>query len=144
MRLAAGFAAGFAYTLGRWFGFAWSGLAISATTVALGSFLFPHEPLMAFVLGFAALALLCARRRAEGQAWPEATWGLAKQIFSILTTLAQFTEQAVQELRLQAEIRKVSDLKEIMALGVMTTPAVGADGWPQPPGALLDRPVERR
>jgi small redox-active disulfide protein 2 len=43
-------------------------------------------------------------------------------------TLAQFTEQAVKELGLAAEITKVTDLKQIMALGVMMTPALAVNG----------------
>lgn len=43
-------------------------------------------------------------------------------------TLAQFTEQAVKELGVQAEINKVTDLKQIMALGVMMTPALAVNG----------------
>jgi small redox-active disulfide protein 2 len=43
-------------------------------------------------------------------------------------TLAQLTEQAVAELGLAAEITKVTDLKQIMALGVMMTPALAVDG----------------
>jgi small redox-active disulfide protein 2 len=43
-------------------------------------------------------------------------------------TLAQFTEQAVNELGLTAEIKKVTDLKQIMALGVMMTPALAVNG----------------
>lgn len=43
-------------------------------------------------------------------------------------TLAQFTEQAVSELGLKAEIQKVTDLKQIMALGVMMTPALAVNG----------------
>jgi small redox-active disulfide protein 2 len=43
-------------------------------------------------------------------------------------TLAQFTEQAAKELGLTAEITKVSDLKQIMALGVMMTPALAING----------------
>ena len=43
-------------------------------------------------------------------------------------TLAQFTEQAVNELGLTAEVNKVSDLKQIMALGVMMTPALAING----------------
>lgn len=43
-------------------------------------------------------------------------------------TLAQFTEQAVSELGLNAEINKVTDLKQIMALGVMMTPALAVNG----------------
>jgi small redox-active disulfide protein 2 len=43
-------------------------------------------------------------------------------------TLAQHTEQAVKELGVPAEITKVTDLKQIMALGVMLTPALAVDG----------------
>jgi small redox-active disulfide protein 2 len=43
-------------------------------------------------------------------------------------TLAQLTEQAVAELGITAEITKVTDLKQIMALGVMMTPALVVDG----------------
>jgi small redox-active disulfide protein 2 len=42
--------------------------------------------------------------------------------------LAQFTEQAVKELGVSAEINKVTDLKQIMALGVMMTPALAVNG----------------
>jgi len=42
--------------------------------------------------------------------------------------LAQLTEQAVQELGVTAEINKVTDLKQIMALGIMTTPALAVNG----------------
>ena len=43
-------------------------------------------------------------------------------------TLAQLTEQAVTELGIAAEITKVTDLREIMALGVMMTPALAVNG----------------
>ena len=43
-------------------------------------------------------------------------------------TLAQFTEQAAKELGLSYEINKVTDLKQIMALGVMMTPALAVNG----------------
>ena len=43
-------------------------------------------------------------------------------------TLAQFTEQAVKELGVTAEINKVTDLKQIMALGVMLAPALAVNG----------------
>jgi small redox-active disulfide protein 2 len=42
--------------------------------------------------------------------------------------LAQFTEQAAQELGLDYELVKVTDLKQIMALGVMMTPALAVNG----------------
>jgi small redox-active disulfide protein 2 len=43
-------------------------------------------------------------------------------------TLAHFTEQAVKELGVTAEINKVTDLHQIMALGVMMTPALAVNG----------------
>lgn len=43
-------------------------------------------------------------------------------------TLAQFTEQAAQELGLDYELVKVTDFKQIMALGVMMTPALAVNG----------------
>ncbi|HNQ87918.1 MAG TPA: thioredoxin family protein [Verrucomicrobiota bacterium] len=43
-------------------------------------------------------------------------------------TLAQLTEQAVRELGVTAEINKVTDLKQIIALGVMLTPALAING----------------
>ena len=43
-------------------------------------------------------------------------------------TLLQHTEQAVKELGITAEILKVTDLRQIMALGVMTTPALAVNG----------------
>jgi small redox-active disulfide protein 2 len=43
-------------------------------------------------------------------------------------TLARFTEQAIRELGVAAEVSKVTDLKQIMALGVMMTPALAVNG----------------
>lgn len=43
-------------------------------------------------------------------------------------TLAQLTEQAAQELGLSYELTKVSDIQQIMALGVMLTPALAING----------------
>jgi small redox-active disulfide protein 2 len=42
--------------------------------------------------------------------------------------LKQATEQAAQTLGLQYELEKVTDLKQIMAFGVMMTPALVVDG----------------
>ena len=43
-------------------------------------------------------------------------------------TLAQNTEQAAKELGVPYEMNKVTDLKQIMALGVMMTPALAING----------------
>ncbi len=42
--------------------------------------------------------------------------------------LYEATEQAAKEAGIPYEINKVSDLKQIMALGVMMTPALVVDG----------------
>ena len=42
--------------------------------------------------------------------------------------LTQATEQAVQALGLPYELEKVTDLKQIMAFGVMMTPALAVNG----------------
>ncbi|MGC8829784.1 MAG: thioredoxin family protein [Verrucomicrobiia bacterium] len=43
-------------------------------------------------------------------------------------TLAQFTEQAAKELGIEYELNNVTDLKQIMALGIMMTPALVVNG----------------
>ncbi|MGA2863259.1 MAG: thioredoxin family protein [Verrucomicrobiota bacterium] len=42
--------------------------------------------------------------------------------------LYQLTEQAAQELGLQYELDKVTNLKQILALGAMMTPALAVNG----------------
>jgi small redox-active disulfide protein 2 len=42
--------------------------------------------------------------------------------------LYKATEQAIGELGLDAELEKVSGIQEIMAFGVMMTPALAVDG----------------
>jgi small redox-active disulfide protein 2 len=43
-------------------------------------------------------------------------------------TLEKYTRQAAQELNLDASVTKVEDIMEIIAFGVMTTPALVVDG----------------
>ena len=44
------------------------------------------------------------------------------------TQLAENAEAAAKELGVEYELAKVTDLKEIMGFGVMTTPALVVDG----------------
>ena len=44
------------------------------------------------------------------------------------TRLAENTEAAAKELGIDYDLVKVTDIKEIMAFGVMTTPALVIDG----------------
>lgn len=52
-------------------------------------------------------------------------------------TLTANAEKAINELDITAEIVKVTDIKEIMALGVMQTPALVIDGIVKTSGRLL-------
>lgn len=42
--------------------------------------------------------------------------------------LYQHTQEAIDALGIEAELEKVTDLAQIMAMGVMTTPALAIDG----------------
>ena len=42
--------------------------------------------------------------------------------------LAEATKKAADEIGLEYELGKVTDIKEIMAFGVMTTPSLAVDG----------------
>jgi len=44
------------------------------------------------------------------------------------TALTEATKKAADELGLEYEIAKVTDIKDIMAFGVMMTPALAVDG----------------
>jgi len=46
---------------------------------------------------------------------------------------------AVNELGLQAEIEKITDIQEILAFGVMSTPALGIDGEIKSVGRVLSK-----
>jgi small redox-active disulfide protein 2 len=53
-------------------------------------------------------------------------------------SLAQNAETAAKELGLQYSLEKVTDLKEIMKFGVMTTPALVIDDKVKTAGKLLN------
>ena len=42
--------------------------------------------------------------------------------------LMENAEKAVQELGIEAEVEKISDMKQIVALGIMSTPGIVVDG----------------
>ncbi len=53
--------------------------------------------------------------------------------------LEQHAREAVTELGLPAEIEKVTDIEAIMAMGVMTTPAIAIDGTVKSVGRVLTK-----
>ena len=82
--VAGAFATALGLLLGLWFGFNWRELALAALPVVILSLAFPHEPLIAFIVGYAGLVVLCARNPGDGREWLDATWTLGKQIFPLL------------------------------------------------------------
>jgi small redox-active disulfide protein 2 len=52
------------------------------------------------------------------------------------TRLYELTAQAARELGVTGDIEKITDLKRIMAFGVMTTPALVVDGRVKVSGRL--------
>ena len=53
------------------------------------------------------------------------------------TLLAENVQAAVTEMGLDAEVQKVSDLKEIARMGVLSTPGLAVDGKIMVTGRLL-------
>jgi small redox-active disulfide protein 2 len=53
--------------------------------------------------------------------------------------LEQHAREAVSELKMEAEIEKVTDIEAIMAMGVMTTPALAIDGTVKSAGRVLTK-----
>lgn len=53
--------------------------------------------------------------------------------------LSSNVERAVEELKIQAEIVKVTDLNEIMNYGIMMTPGLAIDGQVKSAGKVLTR-----
>ena len=51
--------------------------------------------------------------------------------------LTQNAEQAAEELGIECEVEKVTDINEIMAFGVMMTPALAVDGEVKASGKVL-------
>ena len=52
-------------------------------------------------------------------------------------TLEANARAAIQSLGLQAEVKKVTDLNEIIGMGVMVTPALAVDGTVKSSGRIL-------
>ncbi len=57
--------------------------------------------------------------------------------------LAELTAEVAQELGLDYELEKVTDIAEIMEFGVMTTPALVVDGKVVHAGAVPSRGILR-
>ncbi len=68
----------------RWFGLTWLRGTIAAAVVALAAILFPGRPLIPFVTGVLALAVVASTQGGELGDWLDSSWGFAKQILPLL------------------------------------------------------------
>lgn len=78
------FAAAFGVFMVRWFGMKWWKMALVAVPTIGTALLFPHEPLIPFVVGMIGLSIALSTSEGEGGEWMNSTWGYAKQIMPLL------------------------------------------------------------
>ena len=79
-----GFAVTFAVILIAWLELSWWKVTAAAVPIALSAILFPHEPLIPFVIGVIGLSVLTGTSGGETGNWFTSTWGFAKQILPLL------------------------------------------------------------
>jgi uncharacterized membrane protein YraQ (UPF0718 family) len=73
-----------AVALAAWYGLGWGRTALGAAAVGVAVVLSAGQPLVPFLVGAVALAVLAATRRGETDEWTRASWGFAKQILPLL------------------------------------------------------------
>ena len=78
------FAIGLAVILPIWYGLPWSRMAMIALPTTVLALLFPHEPTIAFVVGFVGLSVVISTREDELGQWFSSSWIFAKQILPLL------------------------------------------------------------
>jgi len=74
----------FAIILVLWFDLKGSKVLLVAIPTAILSFLFPHEPMVAFAAGAIGLSIITSTDKGEAGEWFLSTWGFAKQILPLL------------------------------------------------------------
>jgi len=80
----AGFAGLFALVLVMWFGITLWKMLVAAAATGVSALLFPHEPVIPFTIGVAALSVITATGTDEMREWTSSTWDFAKQIVPLL------------------------------------------------------------
>lgn len=82
--ITAGFSVALGFMLVKWIGLAWWKVgAVGLPTAAL-AIVFPHEPMIAFVVATIGLSVLTSTSEGEAGDWFGATWTFAKQILPLL------------------------------------------------------------
>jgi len=68
----------------KWIGVAWWKVVSVGAPTALLALLFPHEPMLAFVVGAIGLSVITSTSEGEAGEWFSSTWTFAKQILPLL------------------------------------------------------------
>ena len=74
----------FALILVLWFGLKWWKIVFSGIPTIIAALLFPHEPLIPFVVGVIGLSIVTVTDKGETGDWFAASWGFARQILPLL------------------------------------------------------------
>ena len=82
--ITAGFAVLLAVTLIAWFDLSWWKVIAVAIPTGIVAALFPHEPMMPFVIAVIGLSTITSTDPGETRDWFDASWGFAKQILPLL------------------------------------------------------------
>jgi Predicted permeases len=78
------FAIALGIMLSLWFNLKIKKVVFVALPVVMVAFLFPHEPMVPFVVGVVGLSIIISTDRGETGEWFAASWGFAKQILPLL------------------------------------------------------------
>ncbi|MCA1902525.1 MAG: permease [Candidatus Hydrogenedens sp.] len=70
--------------LGLWFEIQWWKIIVTAMACIIVAILFPHEPVVAFSVGFIGLSIITLTGTDETKEWFSSTWTFAKQILPLL------------------------------------------------------------
>jgi uncharacterized membrane protein YraQ (UPF0718 family) len=72
------------FILVKWFRVKTIKVALTAAVILVLSFLFPHQPLIAFSAGIIGLSAMLTTTRGESESWFLSTWDFAKQMIPLL------------------------------------------------------------
>ncbi|MEA2108580.1 MAG: permease [Pseudomonadota bacterium] len=82
--ITAGFSLALGIMLTLWFKISRRQIILAAFPVIAAAFIFPHRPLIPFIIGIVALSLVTSKRQDETGEWFGQTWGFTKQILPLL------------------------------------------------------------
>jgi len=74
----------FGATLCIWYGFKWWKMLSTAIIVWVIAYLYPHQPLIPYVMGVYLFSMWLVLEKGELKTWLDSTWGFAKLIIPLL------------------------------------------------------------